>query len=304
MIARFADLDGDGTVSTQEVVRQIGAEVRDIIRIGNPADPEPTRAELIRYAGALFGDLNADGVVDVGDVAALLQSFAGGGVGTLPEGDLDNDGDIDPDDLFILLDGLGGQVTFTHDEAVLALTGAAVIEFPDTPPAGSPEASAACTQGTIIATLTAGLHLCDEAARCLAALRRNAVAGGCCVRALGPVEILQEILTRTCVRRALVALGIATSITFVNPGNPAIPFDESCDAICSPAFLAHVAVCASELRLNIDDFDTFPEGPDRVRCINDAYNQLRLCLDAAIEAYTNCYGECIRRTQGAGQGPG
>ncbi len=75
MIARFADLNADGVVSAEEVVAQIGADVRGILAAGSPADPQPTRFELIRYAGALFGDLNSDGQVDAGDVAVLLQGL-------------------------------------------------------------------------------------------------------------------------------------------------------------------------------------------------------------------------------------
>lgn len=51
------------------------------------------------------GDLDADGDVDIGDLALLLSGFGGAG----PAGDIDGDGDVDITDLAILLSAFGSS---------------------------------------------------------------------------------------------------------------------------------------------------------------------------------------------------
>lgn len=66
-----------------------------------PSDPTALRIEGTVLGAPCVGDLNGDGVVDLGDLATLLANF---GSGTLPEhGDLDGDGDVDLADLSLML---------------------------------------------------------------------------------------------------------------------------------------------------------------------------------------------------------
>ncbi len=170
------------------------------------------------------------------------------------------------------------------------------------PPEG-PEAIASCNSGTMVATLLEEpRHLCASIARCL--LISDPAARGCCLRAVGPAEIIRELLTQTCVRRALVAAGV---VAIAIPASRAIPWDELCDALCDAIVLRPgIAACEVVLERGIEVCEqVFPPGEGRDACIAIVYQIYYGCIADALDRYLECYWECVRRRMsGSQRGPG
>lgn len=229
---------------------------------------------------------------------AQAQPAPGGIVASLanPGGD----GTVNAQDLFILHGALGGSVSFTEDQLLLALTGAAVLDFPSDP-AGEPEAHARCTSGSLIGTMVGNMALCDAAARCL--LIGDARARGCCLGSLGPADMLAQLLAQTCVRRAVVAIAV------VSGGALAIreiPWSPTCDALCSPPLLFEQAMCGyqeSQARLACIQGNP-PNSQSLNDCLQRAFETFSACMAAAMERYMACYAECVARNNQSPGGPG
>ncbi len=63
------------------------------------------------FGGTCFGDINGDGVIDLGDLAQMLAHYGEPNGQTYEDGDLDADGDVDLADLAALLAVYGTSCT-------------------------------------------------------------------------------------------------------------------------------------------------------------------------------------------------
>jgi len=123
VVAIFQDLDGDGVVSVRERARQIATDIDRMFRelVDGERTADSVRAEMVAYAHALFGDLNADGIVDVADIALLLNNALAGDDASLKTGDMIPDGMLDVFDAIKLLEAEGAQISFSDQEAIEGL---------------------------------------------------------------------------------------------------------------------------------------------------------------------------------------
>lgn len=77
------------------------------IRIGGFEGSQGTGVlTLLVFGNSIIGDINADGVVNLADLAVLLSNFGSTGVGQA-DGDVDHDNDVDLADLALLLAHFG-----------------------------------------------------------------------------------------------------------------------------------------------------------------------------------------------------
>lgn len=97
---------GGGSFGTMNAWITINNERQYVVSAGTPGAPGGSFNAHFVYSGLRTGDINNDGVVDLGDLAVLLSNFGSSGA-TFDDGDFNADGVVDLADLALLLAAFG-----------------------------------------------------------------------------------------------------------------------------------------------------------------------------------------------------
>jgi len=103
------------------------------------SDSSKPSASAIQTQRAFLGDLNGDGVVDVGDLRILLMNYGMAVDGGPLQGDLNGDGVVDREDVRLLLSMFGSAVD--DEDVVRALAESGVLDAVDQQPQPQPPQS-------------------------------------------------------------------------------------------------------------------------------------------------------------------
>jgi len=127
----FRDVDGDGSIDVGDAAATMHRDLRRIIENHMSGyvitDEDALQDELRRYAGSIWGDLNADGVVDADDVARQVESASSNrDLQGVRSGDFNNDGVIDATDIDRMIE-VYGQEVLSNEEALYFVKEAAAL---------------------------------------------------------------------------------------------------------------------------------------------------------------------------------